>query len=207
MTSELLSAIRELPKVCKYLDIPLQHSSERVLKAMHRPLGKCSPRRLVDKIHTEAPEVLIRTTFIVGFPGETEEDVADRASFIKEGHFSSVGIFTYSPEQGTPSFELPGRIDEDEKEARRGRLMEAQAEVINENLTSFVGKTLPILLEGNHEDTDLLLQGRTSFQAPEVDGIVIVNDIADGIEPELGKFYRVKISEVVGYDLVGSLVV
>jgi len=206
VTSELLAAIRELPKVCKYLDIPLQHSSERILKAMHRPLGKCSPRRLVEKIRSEAPEVSIRTTFIVGFPGETEEDVIDLESFIREGHFSSVGIFTYSPEQGTPSYELPGQIDEEEKEARRGRLMEAQAEVMTENLTSFVGKTLPLLLEGNHEDTDLLLQGRTPFQAPEVDGVVIVNDIADGIEPELGRFYRVKISEVAGYDLVGSIV-
>jgi ribosomal protein S12 methylthiotransferase len=206
VTSELLAAIRDLSKVCKYLDIPLQHSAEGVLKAMHRPLGKCAPRRLVEKIRTEAPEVSIRTTFIVGFPGETEEDVADLEAFIKEGHFSSVGIFTYSPEQGTPSFELPGQIDEEEKEARRGRLMEAQAEVITENLTSFVGKTIPLLLEGNHEDTDLLLQGRASFQAPEVDGVVIVNDIVEGIEPELGRFYRVKISEVAGYDLVGSIV-
>jgi ribosomal protein S12 methylthiotransferase len=206
ITSELLSAITSLSKVCKYLDIPLQHASEQVLKKMRRPLGKFAPRSLVAKIQQEAPSIALRTTFIVGFPGETQEDVADLEDFILEGHFTSVGIFTYSPEQGTPSFEYDNHIEEGEKEARRDRLMKAQAKVLKRKLKQMVGTTIPLLLEGYHDETDLLLQGRASFQAPEVDGVIIVNDVDSSVEIQVGSFYDVKISDITGYDLVGSLV-
>jgi ribosomal protein S12 methylthiotransferase len=149
----------------------------------------------------------MRTTFIVGFPGETEEDVQDLEDFIREGHFSSVGIFTYSPEQGTPSFDLPGHIDEKEKKARRDRLMRAQQEVVGERLAGFLGKTIDVLVEGVHEDTDLLLTGRARFQAPEVDGTVIINDLAEGLEGVApGEIRQVEITEIAGYDLVGKVI-
>jgi ribosomal protein S12 methylthiotransferase len=205
VSSELLNAITILPKVCKYLDIPLQHSSEKILRAMQRPLGKYSPRKLVAKIRSEAPTVNIRTTFIVGFPGETMEDVLDLEAFISEGHFSNVGIFTYSPEVGTPSYEFAEHLPQSEKDARRDRLMEAQAAVLESRLQEYVGKSFEILFEGVHEDSDLLFQGRTQFQAPEVDGIVIINDVQSSQELKNGSFHKFEVTEVLGYDLVGQL--
>lgn len=209
----LLSAVVELPRVCKYLDFPLQHVSEGVLKLMKRPLGRYSPRRMVEFIRTFAPSVALRTTFIVGFPGETEEDVDQLESFIREGHFTNVGIFTYSLEEGTPAFDLPGRVSEREKRERRERLMLAQQEVAAERNASFVGRTIKALIEGPHEDTDLLVSARAEFQAPEVDSVVLINDVrgrdGESKEAELrpGTFVNVAIDEVAGYDLVGSAVV
>jgi ribosomal protein S12 methylthiotransferase len=204
---ELLRAIVDLPSVVEYLDIPLQHSSDEVLKAMKRPVGQYSARKITEKIRTVAPEIAIRTTFIVGFPGETEKDVDDLESFIKEGHFTNLGVFTYSPEPGTPSHDMPGQIPQKIKEARRARLMLAQKEVVTKKLDSFVGKNLEVLVEGTHEDTDLLLSGRTRFQAPEIDGTIIINEFAEGISGvKPGEIGTVEITEVAGYDLVGTMV-
>ncbi len=207
----LLETVLELDSVVKYIDIPLQHSSEAVLKEMKRPLGRYSPRSIVKLIREKAPQIHIRTTFIVGFPGETEKDVDDLESFISEGHFTNVGIFKYSKEHGTPSFEMEAQVSEELKGARYARLMEAQAKVNSKRLSSFVGSRFPVLITGTHEDTDLLLVGRTPFQAPEVDGSVIINDIEPGIGESLdmitpGRFGLVEITEVAGYDLVGTLV-
>ncbi|MDZ4786016.1 MAG: 30S ribosomal protein S12 methylthiotransferase RimO [bacterium] len=203
----LLKAISELPSVVEYLDIPLQHSSEPLLKAMQRPLGKFSPRKIVEKIKTVSPNVHIRTTFIVGFPGETEADVSDLEAFILEGHFTNLGVFKYSPEPGTPAFEMPNQISEKEKEKRHKRLMLAQQKVNTARLKSFVGQQLQVLIEGTHEDTDLLFSARTRFQAPEIDGTVIINEFSEGvINVTPGQFGRVEITEVVGYDLVGKLI-
>lgn len=206
ITPELLAAIRDLPRVCSYLDIPLQHSSESVLRRMRRPLGKCAPRKLVEQIKAIAPSVKLRTTFIVGFPGETEEDIADLVDFVAEGHFSSVGVFTYSQEVGTPSYDLEGQLEQEVKDERRARVMEAQSAVLNKLLPSFVGQILRVMLEGAHQDTDLLLQGRAEFQAPEVDGVVIINDVSPDIDVQTGEFYDVEITDVAGYDLVGRIV-
>lgn len=203
---ELLRTIVELPSVCNYLDLPLQHSSEKVLQRMKRPIGRYAPRRLIPFIRQEAPEIELRTTFIVGFPGETDEDIADLESFILEGHFSNVGVFTYSREAGTPSYDLDGHISEAEKNKRRARIMKAQQEVVQRRLGQRMGATIPVLLEGTHEDTDLLLVGRASFQAPEVDGVVIINDkVMEGaLNP--GSLYSVEITGVAGYDLLGRVV-
>lgn len=208
----LLDAISTLPSVCKYLDIPLQHSSERVLKAMKRPVGRFSPRSIVEFIRARAPEVHIRTTFIVGFPGETDEDIADLQRFISEGHFSSVGIFTYSAEEGTPAAAMGDQISEKEKKKRRDLLMRAQQRVVSERLSALVGSVIPVLVEGSHEDTDLLLVGRAGFQAPEVDGSVIINDLEGsqgGLEDLsgcVGSIVNVRITEVAGYDIIGCVV-
>ena len=203
---ELLKAIVELPSVTEYLDIPLQHSSESLLKAMKRPIGQFSPRKIVEKIRTVAPSIHIRSTFIVGFPGETEKDVEDLESFIREGNFTNLGVFMYSPEPGTPSHDMPGQISRKEKEARHKQLMLAQQEVVTESLESYIGTELEVLIEGSHEDTDLLLSGRSRFQAPEIDGTIIINDIAADIgNVNPGQIGTVEITEVAGYDLVGTL--
>jgi ribosomal protein S12 methylthiotransferase len=204
---KLLDSIISLPRVCEYLDLPLQHSSEAVLKEMKLPLGRYSPRKIIEYINQRAPEIFMRTTFIVGFPGETEKDVEDLAAFVAEGHFSSVGVFTYSHEQGTPSYDMPGQVSEKEKKARRDYVMKAQQRVVDENLENLVGSRFEVLVEGTHEETDLLLSGRTRFQAPEVDGAVIINDIPPEVsDVKPGQIWEVEITEVAGYDLIGSLV-
>lgn len=206
VTEELLKTISQSKNICKYFDIPLQHSSESVLTLMKRPLGRYSPRAIVKFIKDNAPDIKIRTTFIVGFPGETEDDVEDLSNFLREGNFSSVGIFTYSKEEGTPSYMLEGHIPELEKERRRNYLMEVQQEVVAKQLENYLGKSLQVLLEGTHEDTDLLWVGRAEFQAPEVDGQIIINDLSDSsAQLKKGDFVTVQITEVAGYDLVGRI--
>lgn len=205
----LLKTITGSATICNYLDLPLQHSSESVLRAMQRPIGRYAARNITEFIRGAAPEIKMRTTFIVGFPGESEADVADLESFVAEGHFSSVGVFTYSKEEGTPSFDLPGHIPEEEKVARRERIMLAQQRAVARQLEDYIGTTMDVLVEGTHEETDLLLCGRTEFQAPEVDGTVLINDIDGGGEIEaqtyVGRILPVEITELAGYDLVGKL--
>ena len=204
---ELLSAIVEMPSVCDYLDVPLQHSSEEVLRAMKRPVGRFGSRRFVEYVRSTAPAIKLRTTFIVGFPGETEKDIDDLEKFVAEGHFESVGVFTYSPEEGTAAFGMEGQVPEKEKRARRDRVMLAQQKVRVARNQEYVGKRLEVLVEGPHEETDMLLSGRTRFQAPEVDGEVLINDVAEGIGAvEAGHVGEVEITEISGYDLVGTLV-
>ena len=207
ITDELLDAIVSLPRVCTYLDIPMQHASERILKAMKRPSGRFASRPLTEYMRSRQPDLAIRTTFIVGFPGETEADVDDLEAFVNEGHFSSVGVFTYSAEEGTPAFSMTDQIPERIKKERRERIMEAQKAVVEKASAAHVGKRYRVLLDGTHEESDLLLVGRTEFQAPEVDGVVIINDTA-GDEAELvpGAFCTVEITESAGYDLVGTVV-
>lgn len=203
---ELLDSIAGLPRVCNYLDLPLQHSSESILKEMKRPLGRYSPRKITEFIRSRQPGIHMRTTFIVGFPGETESDIADLEGFIREGHFSSVGIFTYSLEPGTPAHDMASQISPEEKASRRERLMLAQQEVNQRRLNSFLGKTFSVLVEGVHDETDLLLQGRTEFQAPDVDGIVMINDADCPLEEiPSGQFTRVEITDTAGYDLIGTV--
>jgi ribosomal protein S12 methylthiotransferase len=204
---ELLHAIQDLPVVCDYLDVPLQHASEDVLRAMKRPIGRFGSRRFVEYVRSTAPRIRLRTTFIVGFPGETEQDIKELESFVAEGHFESVGVFTYSPEQGTAAFEMEDQIPEKEKRSRRDRIMLAQQKVRVARNQEYIGKELEVLVEGPHEETDMLLSGRTRFQAPEVDGNVLINDVVEGLgEVSAGHLGGVEITEVSGYDLVGRLV-
>ena len=207
---ELLRTIVECKSICNYLDLPLQHSSENVLKLMKRPVGRYGARKIVEFINNVAPEINLRTTFIVGFPGETEQDIKDLEDFVSAGYFSSVGVFTYSREEGTPSYDLPNQVPEEEKALRRERIMKAQQDVIEETLEGYVGQTLPVLVEGLHEETDLLMVGRAEFQAPEVDGSVIINDIEGSTDnfdnvPQ-GQIRLVKITDISGYDLIGTLI-
>jgi ribosomal protein S12 methylthiotransferase len=205
---ELLEAIVGLPSVCNYLDVPLQHASERLLKEMKRPIGRFGSRRFVEYVRSKAPEIKIRTTFIVGFPGETEEDIKDLESLVAEGHFESVGVFTYSPEEGTPAADMKGAVSDKEKRARRDRVMLAQQRVRSAANKLYVGQELDVMVEGPHEETDMLWTGRAYFQAPEVDGSILINDVREELVKKVapGHLGRVRVSEVSGYDLVGELI-
>lgn len=221
ITDELIEKLRELPHLCRYLDLPLQHISHAVLKRMQRPLGERGTRELISRIRAGAPQAALRTTFIVGFPGETEEDILALEQFVLEGHFTHVGVFSYSPEPGTPAHELEGQVDDEVKEARRARIMSAQQQVVAARNERLIGKEIPVLIEGEHEETDLLLSARAEWQAPETDGLIIINEIDDEVleraglstdDPDysLSKFGgtigRVVITEAAGYDLVGRLI-
>ena len=205
-TEELLNTIVELPSVCNYFDVPLQHASETVLQRMRRPVGQYAPRRLVEWIKTKFPQIHLRTTFIVGYPGETEEEFAELEKFVSEGYFDCVGVFAFSQEEGAPASDLPDQLPENIKENRRERLMLLQQKVLEKRLKSLIGESFEVLIDGYHEETDLLLVGRTRFQAPEVDGSVIINDSDIDMEQlKAGSLVRVEITECAGYDLIAKV--
>jgi ribosomal protein S12 methylthiotransferase len=212
---ELISLIRDTPYIASYLDMPLQHISKPVLKAMRRPLGERGTRGLIEKIREIAPHVALRTTFIAGFPGETEEDVEALAGFIREGHFTHVGVFSYSQEKEALSFKMEGQLSDKEKRARVDYLMKTQAELVAKRHSELVGRTLRVLVDGTHEESDLLLSGRAEFQAPETDGVILLNDVAEELLNDegdadfkslIGRFVDVEITDSAGYDLVGKIV-
>ncbi len=184
------------------MDIPLQHASESVLKRMKRPTGKGNLLGMVERIRARVPGVAIRTSFIVGFPGETEEDFAELLGFVEAGQFDNVGVFTFSDEEGTASFELEGRVPSRVKESRRRQLMALQKTISTRKNRARVGERVLVLVEGTHADTDLLLRGRLATQAPEIDGQVILNDGSASV----GEFVTGEVTEAHPYDLVARIV-
>src|SRR2546425_5458414 len=202
LSDPILDAIASEEKVVKYVDIPLQHASEPVLKRMKRPTGKGNLLGMIERIRQRVPAVAIRTSFIVGFPGETEADFAELLAFVESGQFESVGVFTYSDEEGTGSFGLPDRVSARVKERRRQRLMSVQKRISTRRNRSRVGERLEVLVEGTHDDTDLLLRGRAATQAPEIDGQVLIND---GTAAP-GSFVTCEVTEAHPYDLVARIV-
>ena len=210
ITEELILLIKETPFVCDYLDLPLQHISDRILKNMHRPLGEKRTRQLIADIRKWHPQLVMRTTFIVGFPGETKEDIEMLEGFIREGWFEHVGIFAYSQEEEAKSFNYPEQVSLNEAEERRNYLLGIQQQLVGEKLRQRVGKRERVLIEGWHPETELLLVGRTEWQAPEVDGQVIVNEVlgADSkksVESKIGSFAEVEFTDTKGYDLIGRI--
>jgi ribosomal protein S12 methylthiotransferase len=206
ISDAFLDAIAETPKAVKYIDMPLQHASRNVLKAMKRGGNRESLERLIERIRTRIPEIAIRTTFITGFPGETEEDFNELVAFIENCRFDNVGVFTYSDEEGTPAFDLPNKVDSRTAERRRKTLMKTQARISRELNRAKIGKTFPAMFEGIAEESDLLFQARLEGQAREIDGHILINDIAEGIAPQIGEIYKVKITEAYDYDLIGEIV-
>ncbi len=202
LPDQLLDLMAQNERLLSYLDIPLQHVSDAVLKRMKRPFGQKHIHEVVERIRTKVPEAAIRTTFMVGFPGETEQDVEIIANFMKQYRLNNVGIFTYSNEEGCQAEFYPDQIEESVKQARFDYLMEIQSEISMDLNQQYVGQTLDVLVEGVSEETELLLEGRTTFQAPEIDGCVY---IADG-ECEQGDMVKVEITEAHPYDLVGHIV-
>jgi ribosomal protein S12 methylthiotransferase len=199
---EVLALIKERAKLVKYFDMPLQHASDRMLKAMNRHMSRAEIEERLAKIRAEIPDAVIRTQFIVGFPGESEEDFEELMEFVQEQQFDRVGCFQYSPEDNTPAGKMPGQIDAETKQRRHDELMAMQMQISRAKHRAFVGKILPVLIEGVSEETELLLQGRMSQQAPEIDGVVLINDGHAAV----GEMVNVKITDSLDYDLVGEIV-
>lgn len=165
-----------------------------------------SLEKLIARVRDRVPDIAIRTTFITGFPGETDEDFDELIKFVQNCRFDNVGVFTYSDEEGTPAYELPNKVDPKMAEKRRTRLMKEQAKISKAMNKSKVGTTRRVLFEGLSQESDLLFQGRLEGQAEEIDGYILINDMPDGFEPKVGEIYNVKITEALEYDLVGEIV-
>lgn len=201
-----LQAIANNPKAVKYLDMPLQHASRNVLKAMKRGGTRESLERLIKRVRDAVPGIAIRTTFIVGYPGETEEDFEELMAFVRNCEFDNVGVFTYSDEEGTPAFELAEKVDPQVAKKRRARLMKEQAKISRRKNEEKIGETFRVMFEGPSKESDLLWQGRFEGQAQEIDGYILINDAADGRVPEPGEIVDVEITEAHEYDLIGRIV-
>jgi ribosomal protein S12 methylthiotransferase len=201
-----LDALAEEPKAVKYLDMPLQHASQNVLKLMKRGGNRASLERLIARVRERVPGIAVRTTFITGFPGETEEDFKELLAFIKNVEFDRVGVFTYSDEEGTPAYELPNKVESRVANRRRTLLMKEQAKISRRKNKTRVGETVRVLFEGESKESDLLWQGRMETQAPDIDGCILINDVAEGFNPSPGDFVNVLITEFQDYDLVGRIV-
>jgi ribosomal protein S12 methylthiotransferase len=206
ITDELLRVMANRHNVCKYFDIPLQHASRRILQRMKRGGNREAYSALIRRIRKFVPGVAVRTTFIVGFPGESDEDFEELLDFVREVEFDRVGVFTYSDEENTAAFELDEKVESAVAKKREGRLMKEQARISLRRNRQLVGKRVKVLLEGKSKESDLLLEGRMESQAPEIDGSVLINDVSDGLEPLPGDFVTVEIAEAHQYDLIGRVV-
>jgi ribosomal protein S12 methylthiotransferase len=201
ITSEVIDAIAELDKVVKYIDLPLQHASDKVLKRMKRPGTRQSYQRLLDNIRARIPQVALRTTFIVGFPGETAEDFAELEGFVEEIGFDHVGAFTYSHEEGTSAHQLQDDVPAATKAKRRDRLMARQREIATARQQARLGERARLLVDGASAEHALVLQGRLPGQAPEIDSVVYLTD-CDPSAIAKGSFIDVEIVGSEAYDLL-----
>ncbi len=204
VTDSLIAAVAETPKVARYFDIPLQHASGSVLKLMKRGSNGQQFLMMIAKIRAAIPGVALRTSFIVGFPGETDDDFKALLDFVAAAEFDHLGVFLYSNEETSRSFELPNQVPAPIARRRQKQIMALQRKISRRNLRRMVGKSLPVLVEGPSEETELLYQGRSERQAPGIDGCILINDF-EGPEPERGDFRWATITEVGDYDLVARL--
>jgi ribosomal protein S12 methylthiotransferase len=205
ITQRLLDTIAKHEKICKYLDLPLQHASAEVLKRMKRGGSAEIFLKTLEKVRHTIPNVALRTSFIVGFPGETVADVDLLVEFINEAKFDWLGVFNYSDEEGSHAFTLDQKVPKRSIEARRKRVMKAQQAISRRSKREWVGRELVILAEGPSEETELLWEGRTQFHAPEIDGKLYINDFGDLEALTAGQFYRAEITESHDYDLVARI--
>ena len=202
VTDSLIALIKNEPKVCKYLDLPIQHISDPILKSMKRRSGEGEIRTLIGKLRSEIPDIAIRTSLIVGFPGETPEDFKKLLAFVEETRFDRLGVFCYSREEGTPAAEMPEQVSERIKRERHKKLMRTQARVSFKHNRTLVETEEDVLVEGYSEETELLLKGRSSRQAPDVDGQVYIT----AGNANVGDIVRLKITDSSDYDLIGEIV-
>ena len=205
ITGKLLETIAANEKVCSYIDVPLQHGAPNVLKLMKRGAGAEIFLRSIEKMRREIPDLTLRTSFIVGFPGETERDFEQLCQFVRDAQFDWLGVFGYSDEEGAKAFDLASKVPAKEIERRRKKLMAIQNQISRKKKRALVGRQFDVLLEGPSSETDLLWEGRTAMHAPEIDGIVYVNDFGDHDVRE-GQFHRCEITEAHEYDVVAKLV-
>jgi ribosomal protein S12 methylthiotransferase len=205
VSDELVRLVSEEERLCKYFDIPYQHASRGVLDRMKRGGHRDIYERQIEAIRKLMPQAGLRTSFIVGFPGESENDFAEILAFIKNVEFDNVGVFLYSDEEGTGAFDLDGKVQRRLATRRRNQLMKEQAQISKNKLRGMVGRRVEVLLEGRSDESDLLLQGRMETQAPDIDGHVLINDVEErSVEP--GNFYDVEITDSLEYDLIGKIV-
>lgn len=202
VTPELIQLMKSRNNLVKYFDMPLQHINNEMLKKMNRKMTREKIVDVLNLIRREIPEAVIRTQFIVGFPGETEEQFEELLGFIQEQKFDRVGCFKYSPEENTAGFKMTDQVEEDVKEDRYHRLMKIQMKISRAKHRAFIGKTIPVLIEGVSEESELLLKGRMSQQAPDIDGMVYINSGTANI----GEIVPVLITHHHDYDLVGEIV-
>ena len=201
IADEVLDAMAESEKVCKYVDLPLQHASDAVLKRMKRPGTRASYERLLDRIRARVPGVSLRTTFIVGFPGETEGDVAELEDFVKTVGFDHMGVFTYSHEEGTSAHELADDVSAAAKTARRNHLMRVQKRIVGKAQKARVGRTVRLLVDGPATEHELVLRARLESQAPDIDPLVYLTE-CDPAEFTAGQFIQAEVVGSRGYDLL-----
>jgi len=201
ITDELLDLIAAEEKICSYLDLPIQHIDDRILAAMNRRVDESDIRALLQRIRTRIPEMTLRTSLIVGFPGESDAQFRKLLAFVEEGHFERLGAFRYSREDGTPAAKLDNQVPERTKQARVKRLMKAQARVSLKKNLALKGRIEPTLIEGYSEETELLLRGRSVRQAPDVDGQVY---ITSG-QADVGDIVNLKITDSSEHDLIGEI--
>ncbi len=202
ITDELIQVMKEEKKVCHYLDLPIQHANDEVLRRMGRRTTRQELTDIVAKLRKEIPDICLRTTLITGFPGETQEQHEELMDFIDEMEFDRLGVFTYSPEEGTPAEKMDGQVDQEIKEERRAELMELQQEVAFDRAEEMTGKEVLVMIEGRVADENAYV-GRTYKDAPNVDGLIFINT-----DEELasGDFVRAKVTGALDYDLIGELI-
>ena len=201
ITDELIEAIRTEEKVCHYLDIPIQHASDGILRRMGRRTNQAQLREMIARLRREIPDIALRTTLISGFPGETQEDHEELMAFVDEMEFERLGVFAYSAEEDTPAYSFPDQVPQEVKEERRDEIMQLQQEIAFEKSEDMVGRVLTVLIEGKVVDEPAYV-GRTYMDAPGVDGLIFVN--AD-VELMSGDFVRVRVTGSAEYDLIGEI--
>jgi ribosomal protein S12 methylthiotransferase len=201
-TDAVIDAMARLDKVAKYIDMPLQHSEDHILKAMQRPGHQAGVRKLVKKIRDRVPNVALRSSFIVGFPGETEEDFENLCQFVRDLEIDHVGVFTYSPEEGTPSAEFGAQVPDDVKERRSNILMEVAREVAAGRQVRHVGEVVDVLVEKFDEEDNTIRVGRTQYDARDIDGLVFVANT----DAQVGDMIKVRITHAYDFDLSGEAV-
>jgi ribosomal protein S12 methylthiotransferase len=201
LEERLLHLIRDSEKICKYIDIPFQHASPRLLRAMRRGKEGSAVREAVDRLRRFIPDVVLRTSLIVGFPGETDEDFRELLDFVEQTRFDRLGVFQYSREEGTPAATMAGQVSDEEKESRWQEIMELQAEISRKRNEALIGTTHEVIIDGLDPDSGALC-GRTQGQAPEVDGATYIEGTRGALEP--GSFVAVRITQAADYDLIGE---
>ena len=201
ITDDLIRVMKEEPKICHYLDIPIQHASDPILKRMGRRTSKQELIDIVSRLRKEIPDICLRTTLITGFPGETQEQHEELMQFVDEMEFDRLGVFTYSPEEGTPAAAMTDQVDEEVKEERQAELMELQQEIAFDAAEDMKGREVHVMIEGKVADENAYV-GRTYKDAPNVDGLIFINTDEELVS---GDFARVKVTGALDYDLIGEL--
>ncbi len=201
---KLIDTMAKNEKICKYIDMPIQHADDNILKLMGRASTRAKLEETIDKLRAKMPDICIRTTFIVGFPNETEEAFYNLYDFVEKTKFDRLGIFTYSREEGTVAYDMQNQIDEDIKEERKEKLMLSQKDISSEICKKFLGKTLKVIVEGRIEGEDNVYCGRSYRDCYEIDGFVFFK-VPENMEVIAGDFYNIKITDAYEYDLIGEI--